>query len=41
MKIGKQLALPVLILVAGFGFAATAQETTKPAAKTAAKNPRV
>ena len=41
MKIGKQLALPVLILVAGFGFAATAQETTKPAAKAAAKKPRV
>ena len=33
MKIGKQLVLPVLILVAGFGFAATAQETAKPAAK--------
>ena len=41
MKIGKQLALPVIILVAGFGFAAAAQETTKPAAKTAAKKPRV
>ena len=44
MNIGKQLALPVLILVAGFGFAATAQET-KPAAakamKAAAKKPRV
>jgi hypothetical protein len=37
MKIGKQLALPVLILVAGFGFVATAQE----AAKSAAKKPRV
>ena len=33
MKIGKQLALPVLILVAGFGFAAAAQEGAKPAAK--------
>ena len=33
MNIGKQLALPVLILVAGFGFAATAQEGAKPAAK--------
>jgi hypothetical protein len=41
MKNGKQLALPVLILVAGFGFAATAQETTKPAAKPAAKKARV
>jgi hypothetical protein len=44
MKIGKQLALPVLILVAGFGFAATAQEA-KPAAtkamKAAVKKPRV
>jgi hypothetical protein len=35
MKIGKQLVLPVLILVAGFGFAATAQETKKPMAKKA------
>jgi len=26
MKIGKQLALPVLILVAGFGFAVSAQD---------------
>ena len=33
MNIGKQLALPVLILVAGFGFAAAAQEGAKPAAK--------
>jgi hypothetical protein len=33
MKIGKQLALPVLILVGGLGLAAGAQETTKPAAK--------
>ena len=33
MKIGKQLVLPVLILVAGFGFAAAAQEGAKPAAK--------
>ena len=41
MKIGKQLALPVLILVAGFGFAAAAQDAAKPAAKTAAKKPRV
>jgi hypothetical protein len=44
MNIGKQLALPVLILVAGFGFAASAQET-KPAPakamKAAAKKPRV
>ena len=41
MKIGKQLALPVLILVAGFGFVANAQQTTKPAAKPAAKKARV
>ena len=41
MKIGKQLALPVLILVAGFGFAAAAPAAAKPAAKTAAKKPRV
>ena len=33
MNIGKQLALPVLILVAGFGFVAAAQEGAKPAAK--------
>jgi hypothetical protein len=33
MKIGKQLALPVLILVAGFGFVAAAQDAAKPAAK--------
>jgi Domain of unknown function (DUF4399) len=33
MKIGKQLALPVLIIVAGFGFVAAAQEGAKPAAK--------
>ena len=37
MKIGKQLALPVLILVAGLGFAVTAQETSIPAKKPAAK----
>jgi hypothetical protein len=41
MKIGKQLVLPVLILVAGFGFAAAAQDAAKPAAKAAAKKPRV
>jgi len=40
MKIGKQLALPVLILVAGFGFAATAQQS-KPATKATAKKARV
>jgi uncharacterized protein DUF4399 len=40
MKIGTQLALPVLILVAGF--VANAQQTTKPAAKNAtAKKARV
>jgi hypothetical protein len=33
MTIRTQLALPVLILVAGFGFVAHAQQTTKPAAK--------
>jgi len=33
MNIGKQLALPALIIVAGFGFAASAQEGAKPAAK--------
>jgi Domain of unknown function (DUF4399) len=33
MNIGKQLALPVLILVAGFGFAAAAQEGAKPSGK--------
>jgi uncharacterized protein DUF4399 len=37
MKIGKQLVLPVLIIVAGFGFVAAAQE----GAKTAGKKPRV
>jgi hypothetical protein len=36
MKIGKQLALPVLILVAGLGFVAHAQ-TAKPAAKKSTK----
>jgi hypothetical protein len=41
MKIGKQLGLPVLILVAGLGFAAKAQETAKPAAKPMAKKARV
>jgi hypothetical protein len=43
MKIGTQLALPILVLVAGFGFAATAQES-KPAATKAMKaaaKPRV
>ena len=40
MKIGKQLALPVLILVAGFGFAASAQDS-KPAMKETAKKARV
>jgi hypothetical protein len=35
MKIGKQLVLPVLILVAGFGIATTAQEAKKPVAKKA------
>ena len=40
MKIGKQLALPVLILVAGFGFAVSAQES-KPATKAPAKKARV
>lgn|SRR6186997_1331273 len=40
MKIGKQLALPVLILVAGFGFAVSAQES-KPAMKAPAKKARV
>jgi len=33
MNIGKQLALPALIIVAGFGFAASAQQGAKPAAK--------
>ena len=42
MKIGTQLALPVLILVAGLGFVADAQQTAKPAAKNAtAKKARV
>jgi hypothetical protein len=42
MKIGTQLALPVLILVAGLGFVANAQQTAKPAAKNAtAKKARV
>jgi hypothetical protein len=42
MKIGTQLALPVLILVAGLGFVANAQQTAKPAAKKAtAKKARV
>lgn len=41
MKIAKQLALPVLILVAGFGFAVSAQQAAKPAAKPAAKKARV
>ena len=40
MKIGKQLALPVLILVAGFGFAVSAQDS-KPAKKAPAKKARV
>jgi len=40
MKIGKQLVLPVLILVAGLGFVANAQ-TTKAAKTPAAKKPRV
>ena len=38
MKTGKRLVLPVLILVAGFGFAASAEQA-KPAAK--ATKPRV
>ena len=41
MKIGTQLALPVLILVAGLGFVADAQQTAKPAAKNATKKARV
>ena len=41
MKIGKQLALPVLILVAGLGFSASAQTTTPAAKKPVAKKARV
>ena len=40
MKIGKQLVLPVLILVAGLGFVANAQ-TAKPAAKKSTAMARV
>ena len=36
MTLRTQLALPVLILVAGLGLVANAQQTTKPAAKKAA-----
>ncbi len=35
MKIAKQLALPVIMLFVAFGLGANAQETTKPAAKSA------
>jgi len=41
MKIGKQLALPVLILVAGLGFSASAQTPAPAAKKPVAKKARV